>query len=87
MALDGALRSRDTRHERLREAREALETFKLVERTPDQVPVPLEVRRRVDWALSELEHGKLELADSDVRSAGGILRKAMVEFQRRNDEL
>jgi len=82
-ALDAALRSEDAREDRVRDAREALEAFQLVERTPDQFAVPRKVRRRVEWALTELERGNLELADSDVRWAGGIFEKAVVEYYRR----
>jgi hypothetical protein len=83
VALDAALRSDVAREERIREARAALETFQLVERTPDHFAVPRKVRRRVEWALSELERGNLELADADLRWAGGIFEKAVVEYYRR----
>jgi len=82
-ALDAALQSSETREERVQEAREALEAFQLLERTPGPFTVPRKVRRRVEWALSELEGGKLELADSDVRWAGGLFEKAVEEYYRR----
>jgi hypothetical protein len=83
-ALDAAFRAQEEeREERVREAREALEAFKLLERTQGQFSVPRKVRQRVDWALSELEGGKLELADSDIRWAGGLFEKAVVEFYKR----
>jgi hypothetical protein len=83
-ALDAAFKAQEEdRPSRVREAREALEAFKLLERTPGQFSVPRKVRQRVDWALSELEGGKLELADSDIRWAGGLFEKAVVEFYQR----
>jgi hypothetical protein len=83
-ALDAAFSAHeDEREERVREAREALEAFKLLERTQGQFSVPRKVRQRVDWALSELEGGKLELADSDIRWAGGLFEKAVLEFYKR----
>ena len=83
-ALDAAFNSQlEDREHRVREAREALEAFKLLERTPGQFSVPRKVRQRIDWAISELDGGKLELADSDIRWAGGLFEKAVVEFYKR----
>lgn len=83
-ALDAAFSSEDAEREaRVREAREALEAFKLLERTQGQFTVPRKVRQRVEWALSELDGGKLELADSDIRWAGGLFEKAVVEYYKR----
>jgi len=78
-SLGAALASDETREERVREAREALEAFQLLERTPNPFVVPRRVRRRVEWALAQLERGNLELADADVRWAGGVFAKAMLE--------
>ena len=74
-ALDAAFRSVVDREDRVQEARAALEAFQLLERTPGPFTVPRKVSRRVAWALSELDGGKLELADSDIRWAGHVLRK------------
>jgi len=82
-ALDAALQSHDERDEKVREAREALEAFQLLERTSRHFTVPRKVRRRVEWALTELDRGNLELADSDVRWAGGLFEKAVVEYYKR----
>ena len=83
-ALDAAFQAvEEEREDRVREAREALEAFKVLERTHGQFTVPRKVRQRIDWALSELEGGKLELADSDIRWAGGLFEKAVVEFYKR----
>lgn len=85
-ALDAAFQSEDQREEKVREAREALEAFQLLERTHGTFTVPRKVRKRVEWALSELEVGKLELADSDIRWAGGLFEKALIEHSRRKRE-
>jgi hypothetical protein len=83
-ALDAAFSSDDQeREDRVREAREALEAFKLLERTQAQFTVPRKVRQRIEWAISELDGGKLELADSDIRWAGGLFEKAVVEYYKR----
>jgi len=82
-ALAAAFRSDGDRDERVREAREALEAFQLLERTEEHMTVPRKVSRRVAWALSELERGKLELADSDIRWAGGLFEKAVIEHYKR----
>src|SRR5687768_10853998 len=79
-ALDAAFRSEDQREERVKEAREALEAFQILERTEAPFTVPRKVRRRVEYALDELQGGKLELADSDIRWAGGLFEKAVVEY-------
>ena len=83
-ALDAAFSSDDSEREaRVMEAREALEAFKLLERTEAQFMVPRKVRQRIEWAISELDGGKLELADSDIRWAGGVFEKAVVEYYER----
>src|SRR5687768_602187 len=84
-ALDAAFRSAVDREDRVQEARAALEAFQLLERTPGPFSVPRKVSRRVAWALSELDGGKLELADSDIRWAGDVFEKSVVEFFRRQD--
>jgi hypothetical protein len=81
--MDAAFRSEDHRDERVKEAREALEAFQLLERTETPFTVPRKVRQRVEWALTELDGGKLELADSDIRWAGGLFEKAVVEYYKR----
>jgi hypothetical protein len=69
-SLDAALRSDVDRDDRGRDARVALETFQFLERSPRSFAIPHRVRSRVALALSELEDGRLELADSDIRWAG-----------------
>lgn len=86
-ALDAAFRSEVDREDRVQEARAALEAFQLLERTPGPFTVPRKVSRRVAWALSELEVGKLELADSDIRWAGDVFEKSVLEYFRRRQEL
>lgn len=79
-ALDAAFKSKDGREERIRDAREALEAFQLLERIQDRFTVPRKVRKRVEWALSQLERGRLELADSDIRLAGGLFEQAVLDY-------
>lgn len=74
-ALDRALGSGDGRSERVREAREALEAFDLLERVTTDVVVPREVRRRVRLAAESLDSDHLELARADLGRAGGELER------------
>lgn len=84
-ALDAAFKSEEDREDRVQEARAALEAFQLLERTPGPFTVPRKVSRRVAWAISELDVGKLELADSDIRWAGDVFEKSLLEFFRRQE--
>lgn len=86
-ALDAAFRSEVDREDRVREARAALEAFQLLERTPGPFTVPRKVSRRVAWALSELDGGKLELADSDIRWAGDVFERTVLEYFKRQEAL
>ena len=75
-ALDRALGSADGgRSEDVREAREALEAFDLLERVTTDVVVPREVRRRVRRAADSLAADHLELARADLGRAGGELER------------
>ncbi|MBW3533636.1 MAG: hypothetical protein KY453_00240 [Gemmatimonadetes bacterium] len=74
-ALDRALDSGDGRTEMVREARQALEAFDLLERVTTDVVVPREVRRRVRQAADSLDCDHLELARADLGRAGGELER------------
>jgi hypothetical protein len=83
LALEAALSDAGQREACVREAREALEAFRALERSPRPFPVPHRVRLRIQWALSELDDGRLELAGSDIRWAGHCFERALFPNGRR----
>lgn len=78
MALNDALTKPVAREAKLREAREALEAFDLLQRASRDFFVPRDVRRRVRWALDALDGNHVELAHSDLNRAGGELERWMM---------
>lgn len=76
-ALTEALQRPDGRQRSVDEAREALETFEILERGPTSFNVPRKVRDRVHASLEALREGRLELAHASLARAGGAFQEML----------
>src|SRR5262245_18401440 len=76
-ALIDALEQPDHRQECVEEAREALETFEILERGTSTFIFPRKVRDRVHASLEALREGRLELAHASLTRAGGAFQELL----------